>query len=132
MHHITAYGGALGNQSNLFQQAVLQSPSIHNPTGSHFQEEKIFNRFLYFANVSTIEAARNLPSETLQIASKKVVAEGPFGLFTFGKGLQKPQESHVTFKKEMLTLFSQSLWLTDRTCLTSLANYSFKVHSTTT
>ncbi|MCJ1309073.1 hypothetical protein MMC25_002728 [Agyrium rufum] len=83
LSQLTAYGGALGDGSSLMQQAVLQSPSIHNPTASKYQEELVFQKFLEYANVSTLEEARALDSQTLQMANKRVVREGPFGLFTF-------------------------------------------------
>ena len=85
MHHITAYGGAKGDGQLPFQQAVLQSASIHNPTRSKLLEEQVFQSFLDAAGVSTLDKARQLPSETLQIANKKVIYSAPFGLYIFRK-----------------------------------------------
>ncbi|KAE8452254.1 hypothetical protein EG329_000954 [Mollisiaceae sp. DMI_Dod_QoI] len=83
MHHITAYGGKQGVGKLPFQQAILQSPSMHNPTKSPILEDKLFKSFLDAANVTTIDEARNLSSEALQIANKKIISSSAFGLYTF-------------------------------------------------
>ena len=83
MHHITAYGGAKGEGQLPFQQAIMQSASIHNPTQSKLLEEQVFQSFLDAAGVSTLDEARGLPSETLQMANKKVIFSAPFGLYIF-------------------------------------------------
>jgi cholinesterase len=85
MHHITAYGGAKGVGQLPFQQAVMQSASIHNPTQSKLLEEQVFQSFLDAAGVSTLDEARQLPSETLQLANKKIIFSAPFGLYIFRK-----------------------------------------------
>jgi len=87
MHHITAYGGAKGPGQLPFQQAVLQSASIHNPVQSKVLEEQLFQSFLAAANVTTLDEARLLPSETLQIANKQVIYPAAFGLYNFRKTL---------------------------------------------
>lgn len=83
MHHITAYGGSKGEGQLPFQQAVMQSASIHNPTQSKLLEEQIFQSFLDAAGVRSLEEARSLPSETLQMANKKIIYSAPYGLYIF-------------------------------------------------
>jgi cholinesterase len=67
MHHITAYGGAQGPGKLPFQQVVLQSASVHNPVQYKLLEEQLFQTFLAAASVDTLDEARQLPSETLQV-----------------------------------------------------------------
>lgn len=83
MHHITAYGGKQGPGKLPFQQAILQSPSIHNPTKSSKLEDDTFQSFLDAANVTTLDEARELPMEDLQLANKMVINGSPYGLYTF-------------------------------------------------
>ncbi|GFF59579.1 lipase 1 [Aspergillus udagawae] len=83
LHQITAYGGSNGPVP--FHQAILQSPAftpdqILNPD----QQERIFNQFLQFANVSTLEEARRLPSSVLMEANRQQVYNSPLGSFTYG------------------------------------------------
>ena len=85
LHHITAYGGAKGPGQLPFQQAVTQSASIHNPTQSKLLEEQVFQSFLDAAGVGTLDEARQLPSETLQLANKKIIYSAAFGLYIFRK-----------------------------------------------
>jgi cholinesterase len=85
MHHITAYGGAQGPGKSPFQQVVLKSASVHNPVQSKFLEEQLFQTFLAAAGVDTLDEARQLPSETLQLANKKVIYNAPFWLYIFCK-----------------------------------------------
>ncbi|KAL4935565.1 Alpha/Beta hydrolase protein [Aspergillus oleicola] len=78
-----AYGGSNGTVS--FQQAILQSPvftpdQILNPD----QQERIFHEFLEFADVSTLEGARHLPSSVLMEANRQQVYNFPLGSFTYG------------------------------------------------
>ncbi|KAF8865650.1 carboxylesterase family protein [Acephala macrosclerotiorum] len=83
MHHITAYGGKQGQGKLPFQQAVIQSPSIHNPTKSPELENQLTKSFLDAAGVKTIDEAREISSEVLMIANKKVIAPAAFGLYIF-------------------------------------------------
>ncbi|KAL2847166.1 alpha/beta-hydrolase [Aspergillus pseudoustus] len=83
LHQITAYGGSNGPVP--FQQAILQSPAftpdqILNPA----EQERIFDQFLQFANVSTLEEARRLPSSVLMEANRQQVSNSPLGSFTYG------------------------------------------------
>jgi cholinesterase len=79
LHHITAYGG----RKAPFSQAVMQSPAfIPNPLKN--QSETAFQKFLAAANVTTLEEARQLNSNVLQLASKIAQAEAFYGTFTFG------------------------------------------------
>ena len=81
MHQITAYGGLKGSVP--FQQAIAQSPGF-TPITSNLQQETNFQTFLALANVSTLEEARQLPSETLIIANIKEVGNSSYGQYTFG------------------------------------------------
>jgi carboxylesterase type B len=84
MHHITAYGRA-GRWAFAVSASCLQSASIHNPTQSKLLEEQVFQSSLDAAGVSTLDEARQLPSETLQLANKKVIYSAAFGLYIFRK-----------------------------------------------
>ena len=81
MHQITAFGGLNGPAP--FQQAVLQSGAFQN-VASNFQEEQIAQTFLALLNVTTIEEARQLPSEALITANIIQVANSSYGDFTYG------------------------------------------------
>ncbi|CZR61889.1 related to cholinesterase [Phialocephala subalpina] len=83
MHHITAYGGKQGPGKLPFQQAIIQSPSIHNPTKSPELEDELTKSFLDAAGVTTLDEARELSSEALMVANKKVIAPAAFGLYIF-------------------------------------------------
>ena len=82
MHQITAYGGFNGPVP--FTQAVLQSPTWA-PVVGNFQPENTFQSFLSLLNVSSIEEARQLPSEALINANIIQVARSPlYGTSTYG------------------------------------------------
>ncbi|KAL1303153.1 hypothetical protein AAFC00_006582 [Neodothiora populina] len=81
MHHITAYGGKQGPAP--FARAIAQSPAWF-PMVSSVSQENIFNDFLHYANVSTIEQARKLPFEALQRANLQQVANSYIGGVTYG------------------------------------------------
>jgi cholinesterase len=79
MHHIAAYGGAQGPGKLPFQQAVLQSASIHSLVQSKLLEEELFQTFLAAAGVDTLDEARQLPSETLQLRTRNSFTMLHFG-----------------------------------------------------
>jgi carboxylesterase type B len=81
MHQITAYGGLRGPVP--FQQAIPQSPGFM-PIVSNQVQEQIYNGFLSYLNVSTIEQARQLPYEKLQTANIIQIGLSPYGQFTYG------------------------------------------------
>ncbi|EON65216.1 hypothetical protein W97_04453 [Coniosporium apollinis CBS 100218] len=81
MHQMTAYGGK--NGSVPFQQAIPQSPGWA-PQTSNYQQEQQLNAFLALLNVSTIQEARELPSEALITANLIQVGRSPYGTFTYG------------------------------------------------
>ncbi|KAI9834035.1 MAG: hypothetical protein M1819_003320 [Sarea resinae] len=83
LHQITAYGGAQGSNSTPFQQALMQSPAFI-PSPGHYTHETIFQAFLKNANVSTLQAARQLPSSILLAANKATQATAFYGTFNFG------------------------------------------------
>jgi carboxylesterase type B len=81
LHHITAFGGS--KNQDLFQRAILQSPAFL-PTSVQ-TEAAIFNRFLSLLNVSSIDEAKKLPSQTLINANfQQIVNDSPHGSFTYG------------------------------------------------
>lgn len=83
MHQITAYGGLKGPVP--FHQAIVQSPGFQM-TPSAYHEESIFQDFLTTAGVGTLQEARGLTSDQLQLANWKIVGESyPYGTFTFSK-----------------------------------------------
>lgn len=81
MYQITAFGGLQGSAP--FQQAILQSPAFPI-TLSNLQGEQIFNNYLSLLKVTTIEEARQLPYQVLQLANILQVAKSPYGQFTWG------------------------------------------------
>lgn len=83
MHQITAFGGLKGKVP--FQQAIPQSPGWF-PLTSNLLMEETLDQFLTLLNVSTIEAARQLPSETLIVANAVQVAHAGYGQFVYGPG----------------------------------------------
>lgn len=80
-HQITAFGGLLGPPP--FQQAIPQSPGFA-PMTSHLQQEQIFQDFLHILNVSSIQQARQLPTQALIMANLIQVAHSIYGTFTYG------------------------------------------------
>jgi carboxylesterase type B len=81
MGQITAYGGNKGPAP--FSQAITQSPGF-TPVVSANQQEKIFLDYLKWVNVSSIEEARKLPTEALQLANTITVGLASYGGFTYG------------------------------------------------
>ncbi|KAI4232677.1 MAG: hypothetical protein LQ349_004866 [Xanthoria aureola] len=80
MHQITAFGGLAGKAP--FQQAVLQSAAFQNIPGN-FEQEQTFNGLLSLLNVSTLQEARQLPSNTLVQANIQQVGASAYGQFTY-------------------------------------------------
>ncbi|TVY41701.1 Carboxylesterase [Lachnellula subtilissima] len=80
IHQITAYGGLRGPAP--FQQAIIQSGAFL-PVPTNKRKEDLFQRFLATANVSTLQEARKLPTDTLQLTNAIMVGEAPYGDFTF-------------------------------------------------
>ena len=74
---ITAFGGS---QPTPFKQAIIQSPVISTDITTQ-QSEQALEIFLQILNVSTIEQARQLPSDTLISANSKFIGESPYGNF---------------------------------------------------
>ncbi|KAL9118166.1 MAG: hypothetical protein Q9187_005294, partial [Circinaria calcarea] len=81
MHQITAFGGLAGPAP--FAQAVLQSPAFQNRPGS-LQQEETLQTFLSLLNVTSIEEARQLPSEALIKANAQQVGASTYGQFSYG------------------------------------------------
>ncbi|CEJ93479.1 hypothetical protein VHEMI09063 [[Torrubiella] hemipterigena] len=82
MYQMAAFGGARGPAP--FAQAVPQSPGVIPNVSPHAQEVAA-RSFLDRLNVSTIQEARGLSTDMLQLANKNVVGEhSAYGTFTFG------------------------------------------------
>lgn len=82
MHQITAYGGNAGPSP--FQQAIVQSPGWV-PVVDDMQQEQTLQQFLGILNVSTIEKARQLPTEKLIAANAyQVATKSEWGDFVYG------------------------------------------------
>lgn len=81
MHQITAYGHVDGDV--LFNQAVPQSPGFL-PIVSNKQQEQIFQDFLSYAGVSTIEEAREASFSSLVQANAQQVGAAIYGQFVYG------------------------------------------------
>ncbi|KAE8144823.1 Alpha/Beta hydrolase protein [Aspergillus avenaceus] len=81
LHQLTAYKGLQG--PNLFQQAVLQSPAWE-PNFVKNGQERTTRRFLRILNVTTIDQARQLPSDKLISANTYQIAKSIYGSFTYG------------------------------------------------
>ncbi|KAJ9603666.1 hypothetical protein H2200_011852 [Cladophialophora chaetospira] len=81
MHQITAFGGSRGKVP--FQQAIVQSPGFQ-PSPSKKLQENVYKSFLATAGVSTLDEARFLSTQALQLANYKLVgSSSPYGTFTF-------------------------------------------------
>jgi carboxylesterase type B len=80
MHQITAYGG---QKPVPFQQAIPQSPGWF-PVPSNYVQENTTQNFLALLNVSTIEKARQLPSETVIAVNALQIASAPYGSYLYG------------------------------------------------
>ena len=83
MHQITAYGGLKGKVP--FQQAIVQSPGFQMMPSSTGQEA-VFQSFLTKAGVASLQEARGLSTEALQLVNYQIVGESsPWGTFTFSE-----------------------------------------------
>lgn len=82
IHQITAYGGLKGPVP--FQQAIIMSGAFL-PVPNNVRQESIFQKFLSFSGVSTLQAARGLSTEKLQFVNAKLIGEAPYGDYTFSK-----------------------------------------------
>ncbi|PYI03941.1 alpha/beta-hydrolase [Aspergillus sclerotiicarbonarius CBS 121057] len=67
MHHITAFARER-DERDLFQRAILQSPAFI-PIPDFEQQDLAFHQFLNILNVSSLDQARNLSSQTLIAAN---------------------------------------------------------------
>lgn len=81
MQLITAYGGMKGSVP--FQQAIMQSPAWR--PSERWGQESISQNFLDTASVGTLQGARGLSTEALQLVNYEMVGEGPYSDFTFSK-----------------------------------------------
>ncbi|GKZ27514.1 hypothetical protein AbraCBS73388_004829, partial [Aspergillus brasiliensis] len=80
IHQIVAYGGDV---PATFQRAIVQSPGLSFTTEN--QQNEIANQFLQILNVSSVEEARQLPSESLIAAnSYQITNLSTYGSFSYG------------------------------------------------
>ncbi|EAW20417.1 carboxylesterase family protein [Aspergillus fischeri NRRL 181] len=80
IHQIVAYGGSV---PGTFQKAIVQSPGLSFTTGE--QQNETANQLLRILNVSSIEEARQLPTESLIAAnSYQITNLSTFGSFSYG------------------------------------------------
>jgi hypothetical protein len=90
LHQITAYGGLKGKVP--FQQAIVQSPGFQMMPSSTGQEA-VFQSFLSRAGVESLQDARVLSTEFLQLVNYQIIGEStPYGTFTFSKILPRDVE----------------------------------------
>lgn len=81
MFQMNAYGGALPAP---FQQAIVQSPG-YSPLTSSLAHEEVFQEFLSILNVTTLEEARQLPSDALIAGNAaQLITQSRYGSFIFG------------------------------------------------
>ncbi|OJJ70231.1 hypothetical protein ASPBRDRAFT_56931 [Aspergillus brasiliensis CBS 101740] len=80
IHQIVAYGGDVPAN---FQRAIVQSPGLSFTTEN--QQNEIADQFLRILNVSSVEEARQLPSESLIAAnSYQITNLSTYGSFSYG------------------------------------------------
>ena len=83
MFHTIAYGGSRSSENRLFHQVIGQSPGPQVGKGNN--QQIVSNAFLAALNVSTVDEARKLPTETLIRANREIEASSPyFGPFVDG------------------------------------------------
>ena len=82
IHQVTAYGGLLGRVP--FSQAIIQSGAFLMVPNNN-RPEDIYQQFLSFAGVKTLQQARALSTSKLQLVNYQLVGAAPYGDFTFSK-----------------------------------------------
>ena len=80
VHQLTAFGGRDGPPP--FRRAIVQSPGAF-PFGPEYQEQSYTN-FLAQLNVSSLDEARQMPSEKIIAANVAVSRDLPYGTIAFG------------------------------------------------
>ncbi|RDL41634.1 uncharacterized protein BP5553_01613 [Venustampulla echinocandica] len=114
MHQITAFGG----KSPLpFTQAIMQSPAFISKA-SNWQNEVTFKTFLNHLNVSSLQEARNLPSENLINGNIAQISAGGFVDFSYGPtvdgtftpGIPQRLLSSGAFKKNVNVMVAYNSW----------------------
>ena len=75
MHQITAFGGLVDAP---FQRAYIASPAF-NPNPYDWQQEKTYEMFLEYANVSSLAELRAASSETIIRANELLVYNSTYG-----------------------------------------------------
>ena len=79
---LTAFGGFDG--ASPFKRAILQSPAVRPVTDATVYAQ-VYQQFLGATGVSSIAAARDLPTAQLQGVNAGLIAGSSFGHFTFGE-----------------------------------------------
>lgn len=75
MHQITAFGGLVDAP---FQRAYIASPAF-NPNPYNYQQEKTYEDFLGYANVTSLAELRAVSSETIIRANELLVYNSTYG-----------------------------------------------------
>ncbi|GJN70069.1 hypothetical protein PLICBS_004121 [Purpureocillium lilacinum] len=70
-----------GQEAKLFQQAILQSPALRSATRD---PNEIFNEFLSFLDVKSLEEARRLPSSAVIVGNSAQIQAAPPTDFLYG------------------------------------------------
>ena len=81
LHQITA---PLGDTPSLFKQVIIQSPEIV-PLPCKNEQEEYFKGFLQTANLSSLEEARDLPTDALMGANAELIGGAFYGSYVFGE-----------------------------------------------
>lgn len=90
LYQMTAYGASQGPAP--FQQAIIQSPAWIQDIGVE-QQENTLRQFLQSLNVSTIQEARQLPSNLLIEANSELIGKSPYGTFIIDPVRREPMDS---------------------------------------
>ena len=81
VHQLTAFGGLQGPPP--FSRAIALSPGFF-PEPSNEGQERVYQDFIGALNVSSLEAARRLPTSALMAASGQLIEDAPWGTLPFG------------------------------------------------
>ena len=93
MMQMTAYGSG---ESPLFQQAITQSPAWEPGSAGPTKQNEIYQRFLALLNITTLEQARQLPSQALIDANHILMSSIEYGATFLGP---------VSFMSSAVSLF---------------------------
>lgn len=81
MMQMTAYGSG---ESPPFQQAITQSPAWEPGSAGSTKQNEIYQRFLGLLNITTLEQARQLPSQAVIDANHILISSIEYGATFLG------------------------------------------------